>query len=60
MYCQGEFQQKYGKVKSKLLEMGFELHEIDDAVLYTQSVQMDDLLEKLASTGKKTLKKNII
>ena len=48
---QGEFQQKYGEAKSKLLEMGFELQQIDNAVLSTQSVQMDDLLEKLASSG---------
>ena len=51
-YYQGEFQQKYGEVKLKLLEMGFELQQIDDAVLSTQSVQMDDLLDKLASSGK--------
>ena len=52
MYSQGEFQYKYRKVKSELSEMGFKLQQIDDAVLTTQSVHLDDLLDKLASAGK--------
>ena len=46
-----EFQERYVKVKQELLEMGFELQQIDDAVLSSQSLQGEKLLQKLTSSG---------
>ena len=47
-----EFQERYVKAKEELLEMGFELQQIDDAVLSSQSLQRDTLLQTLTTTGK--------
>ena len=46
-----EFQDSYVKVKEELLEMWFELQQIDVAVLSSQSLQRDKLLQKLTSSG---------
>ena len=45
-------QERHVKVKEELLEMGFELQQIDDAVLSSQSLQRDKLLQTLTTIGK--------
>ena len=45
------FQQQYNKLKQDLLKMGYDLKQIDDAVISSQSANRDDVLDKLASTG---------
>ena len=46
-----DFQQQYNKLKQDLMEMGYDLKQIDDAVISTQSANRDDILDKLASSG---------
>ena len=46
-----DFQQQYNKLKQDLMEMGYDLKQIDDAVISTQSANRDDILDTLASSG---------
>ena len=46
-----DFQQQYNKLKQDLMKMGYDLKQIDDAVISTQSANRDDILDKLASSG---------
>ena len=48
---QNGFQQQYDKLKQDLMKMGYDLKQIDDAVISTQSANRDDILDKLASSG---------
>ena len=49
---QNGFQQQYDKLKQDLMKMGYDLKQIDDAVISTQSARIAEL-QNIVGQGKK-------